>query len=113
MSARSGSLPRYIVQRLLLIIPTIWLIVTLVFILLRVAPGDPVTAAVGGKLDEATRQNVQDAASARALMSAHPSVIRRPVVEWSTGEPTVGFDAELWRPVKSTARTSLRPSCGH
>lgn len=53
MSARSGSLPRYIVQRLLLVIPTIWLIVTLVFILLRVAPGDPVTAAVGGKLDEA------------------------------------------------------------
>jgi peptide/nickel transport system permease protein len=30
----------------------IWLIVTMVFILLRVAPGDPVTAAVGGKLNE-------------------------------------------------------------
>jgi len=33
-------------------IPMIWLIVTMVFILLRVAPGDPVTAAVGGKLNE-------------------------------------------------------------
>ncbi|HSE07324.1 MAG TPA: ABC transporter permease [Nocardioidaceae bacterium] len=53
MSARSGSLPRYVAQRLLLIIPTIWLIVTFVFIMLRVAPGDPVSAAVGGKLDEA------------------------------------------------------------
>ena len=52
MSAGSGSLPRYIVQRLLLIIPMIWLIVTIVFLLLRVAPGDPVSAAVGGKLDE-------------------------------------------------------------
>lgn len=52
MSARSGSLPRYIVQRLLLAIPMIWLIVTMVFLLLRVAPGDPVTAAVGGKLSE-------------------------------------------------------------
>ncbi len=52
MSAGSGSLPRYILQRLLLIVPMIWLIVTIVFLLLRVAPGDPVSAAVGGKLDE-------------------------------------------------------------
>ncbi|HEX6514877.1 MAG TPA: ABC transporter permease [Nocardioidaceae bacterium] len=52
MSAASGSLPRYIVQRLLLIIPMVWVLVTLVFILLRVAPGDPVSAAVGGKLDQ-------------------------------------------------------------
>ncbi len=51
MSSGSGSLPRYILQRLLLIIPMIWVIVTIVFLLLRVAPGDPVTAAVGGKLD--------------------------------------------------------------
>jgi arsenate reductase len=49
------------------------------------------------KLDEATRQQVQDVDSARRLMSANPSVIRRPVVEWGAGEPTVGFDAELWR----------------
>ena len=53
MSAGSGSLPRYIVQRLLLIIPMIWVLLTVVFVLLRVAPGDPVSAAVGGKLDEA------------------------------------------------------------
>ncbi len=53
MSAGSGSLPRYIGQRLLLIIPMIWLLLTLVFVLLRVAPGDPVSAAVGGKLNEA------------------------------------------------------------
>lgn len=53
MSAASGSLPRYIGQRLLLIIPMIWVLLTLVFFLLRVAPGDPVSAAVGGKLNEA------------------------------------------------------------
>lgn len=53
MSAGAGSLPRYIVQRLLLMIPMIWLVITMVFLLLRVAPGDPVSAAVGGKLDEA------------------------------------------------------------
>jgi peptide/nickel transport system permease protein len=51
-SASGGSLPRYIVQRVLLMIPMIWLVVTLVFILLRVAPGDPVSASVGGRLSE-------------------------------------------------------------
>ena len=51
MSAGSGSLPRYIGQRVLLVIPMILVLLTVVFLLLRVAPGDPVTAAVGGKLD--------------------------------------------------------------
>jgi peptide/nickel transport system permease protein len=48
--AGSGSLPRYILQRILLVIPMIWVILTLVFVVLRVAPGDPVSAALGGKL---------------------------------------------------------------
>lgn len=52
MASASGSLTRYIVQRLLLIIPMIWVLVTLVFILLRVAPGDPVSASVGDKLSD-------------------------------------------------------------
>ncbi|HSS67399.1 MAG TPA: ABC transporter permease [Nocardioidaceae bacterium] len=50
MSSSSGSLPRYIVQRLLLVIPMMWILMTLVFLLLRVAPGDPVSAALGGKI---------------------------------------------------------------
>jgi peptide/nickel transport system permease protein len=53
LSAGSGSLPRYILVRLLLLIPMMWVMLTVVFFLLRVAPGDPVSAAVGGKLDEA------------------------------------------------------------
>ena len=43
----SGSLPKYILQRILLVIPMIWVILTLVFFVLRVAPGDPVSAALG------------------------------------------------------------------
>lgn len=50
-NASTGSLPKYVLTRLLLIIPMMWVLLTLVFILLRVAPGDPVTAAVGDKLD--------------------------------------------------------------
>jgi Spx/MgsR family transcriptional regulator len=49
------------------------------------------------RLDEATRAGVTDAASARDLMLAQPSVIRRPLVEWEDGDITAGFDAGDWR----------------
>jgi Spx/MgsR family transcriptional regulator len=48
------------------------------------------------KLDESVRAAVVDAASARALLLAQPSVIKRPVVHWPDGAITVGFDAEDW-----------------
>ena len=47
------------------------------------------------KLDAAAQEGAQDAAGAKALMVANPSVIKRPVVEWS-GKTTVGFDAAQW-----------------
>lgn len=52
MKSQAGSLPRYIIQRLFLIIPMVWILLTLVFLLMRVAPGDPVSASVGGRLSE-------------------------------------------------------------
>jgi Spx/MgsR family transcriptional regulator len=48
------------------------------------------------KLDDAAKAAVTDGASARALMLAQPSVIRRPVVVWPDGATTVGFDADDW-----------------
>jgi len=50
------------------------------------------------KLEDATRAGVVDAASARAVMLAHPSVIKRPVVEWDADTVTVGFDPAQWPP---------------
>ena len=47
---RRGSLSRYIVVRVLLSIPMLLILLTLVFVLLRAAPGDPVTATVGSRL---------------------------------------------------------------
>lgn len=49
------------------------------------------------QLDEATRTSVKDAASARAVALANPSVIKRPVVQWTDGSITVGFDATAWQ----------------
>ena len=51
------------------------------------------------KLDASTQAAVVDAASAKALMLAQPSVVKRPVVDWGDGpggDTTVGFDAEAW-----------------
>jgi len=52
VSSGSGSLSRYILVRILLIIPMLWVVLTMVFFMLRVAPGDPVSAAFGGRLSE-------------------------------------------------------------
>jgi arsenate reductase len=72
------------------------------------APLDRWLAAVGWELllnrkgntwrglDDAVRARVSDAASARQLMVEHPSAIKRPVVEWSNGQVTVGFNAAQW-----------------
>ena len=49
------------------------------------------------KLDDAVKATVVDAPSAKTLMLAQASVIKRPVVEWSAGDVTVGFDAALWQ----------------
>ena len=49
------------------------------------------------QLDAAAQARVTDASSARALMLAQPSLVKRPVVEWDDGRTTVGFDAAQWR----------------
>ncbi|EOM75221.1 ABC transporter permease [Rhodococcus rhodnii] len=47
--SRYSALARYLGVRLLLIVPTAWILVTVVFFLMRVV-GDPITAALGGRL---------------------------------------------------------------
>ena len=48
MGRKSGSLLNYIIVRLLLTLPMVFILLTLVFVLLRVAPGDPASAMLGG-----------------------------------------------------------------
>ena len=47
------------------------------------------------KLDAATQASATDDRAAQALMLAHPSVIKRPVVDWGT-DFTVGFAPADW-----------------
>ena len=48
------------------------------------------------QLDEALRASVVDSASARRVMLANPSVVKRPVVEWGDASVSVGFDPDAW-----------------
>ncbi len=49
------------------------------------------------QLSPTERASAVDAISARALLLVHPTLIKRPVVEWPGGEVSVGFDAEDWK----------------
>src|SRR5437762_1437793 len=47
MGTQSSSLKRYALTRLALVVPMVFILLTLVFLLMRVAPGNPVSAALG------------------------------------------------------------------
>jgi peptide/nickel transport system permease protein len=50
VAVRGTSLRQYLLTRLLLVIPMVFILLTLVFLLMRVAPGDPISAALGGRV---------------------------------------------------------------
>jgi arsenate reductase (glutaredoxin) len=54
-------------------------------------------------LDAATQASVVDAGSAKRVILLNPSVVRRPVVAWASGQLTVGFDSEAWQAYCSPA----------
>jgi peptide/nickel transport system permease protein len=63
-----GGLATYLVIRFLLIFPTILILVTLVFFLMRIT-GDPITAALGGRLPpDQLAQRIHDAGYDRPLI---------------------------------------------
>ncbi|MFN9933957.1 MAG: ABC transporter permease [Cyanobacteriota bacterium] len=53
--SRRGELARYVAARLALAPVMLWLLASLVFLLLRVAPGDPIDALLGPKAPPAAR----------------------------------------------------------
>lgn len=67
-SRSGGSLGRYILVRFLLMFPTVFILVTLVFFLMR-ATGDPITAALGGRLTpEQLQERIHEAGYDRPIL---------------------------------------------
>ena len=53
------SLRAYLLTRLALVVPMVLILLTLVFLLLRVAPGNPIQAANGGHLPPAVLHQIE------------------------------------------------------
>lgn len=62
MPKQTTSLRTYALTRLGLAVPMVLLLLTLVFVLMRVAPGDPVSAALGGRLPAEELERRREAA---------------------------------------------------
>ena len=73
-----GGLGRYLLIRFLLIIPTVFILVTLVFLLMRTT-GDPITAAQGGRLPpEQLAERIHAAGYDRPLIVQYGDYLGRP-----------------------------------
>ena len=62
MSRHGTSLRAYVLTRVLLAVPTVIILMTMVFLLMRVAPGDPIQAALGGQLPAEELERRREAA---------------------------------------------------
>jgi peptide/nickel transport system permease protein len=51
-AAQGTSLKSYLLTRLALVVPMVLILLTFVFLLMRVAPGDPISASLGGHVPE-------------------------------------------------------------
>src|SRR5436190_17330120 len=59
MSGSGTSLRRYAITRLALVVPMVFILLTLVFLLMRVAPGDPITASLGTRASPAVIKEIK------------------------------------------------------
>jgi peptide/nickel transport system permease protein len=60
MAAGQGtSLKSYLITRIVLVVPMVLILLTFVFLLMRVAPGDPISAALGGHVPPAVIDQIK------------------------------------------------------
>jgi peptide/nickel transport system permease protein len=62
MQRHGTSLRAYVLTRVALAVPTMLILLTVVFLLMRVAPGDPISAALGGRVPEEELEQRREAA---------------------------------------------------
>src|SRR5213592_1922326 len=80
----SGSLRSYLITRLLLVIPMVWVLVTLVFFVMRVV-GDPIQSALGGRVPQAIIDQRRRAAGFdRPLLSQYWDYLSG-ILHWNFG----------------------------
>jgi peptide/nickel transport system permease protein len=107
--AKQGSLRGYIITRLLLVIPNVWILLTVVFVLMRVAPGDPVQAALGGKLPKAQLDALRHAGGYdRPLIVQYWEYLRQ-VLQGNLGQ-SISENRSVWSIVTHEGAATLELS---
>ena len=56
----SASLRKFLITRLLLTIPMVWILISVIFIIMRVLPGDPIRSQLGPKVSEEQANNIRE-----------------------------------------------------
>ena len=98
-SSGGSGLGTYILIRFLLIIPTVFILVTLVFFLMR-ATGDPITAALGGRLTpDQLAERVHAAGYDRPILVQYGDYL------WQLVQGNFGTTISDNRPVTTVLRT--------
>jgi peptide/nickel transport system permease protein len=59
MRGQGTSLRTYALVRFALVLPMVFILLTLVFLLMRVAPGDPITASLGGRVPQSVINEIK------------------------------------------------------
>tara|TARA_Y100001968_G_C19348224_1_gene713236 strand:+ start:181 stop:1200 length:1020 start_codon:yes stop_codon:yes gene_type:complete len=99
---RSKELIRYCTTRLALLPVMLWMIATLVFILLRVAPGDPIDAILGTRATELARELLREKLGLNLSITNQYISFMRDLSQGNLGESLVNQE-----PVNSIVRNSL------
>ena len=77
MHGQGTSLRTYLLTRLALAIPTVLILLTMVFLLMRVAPGNPIQAALGGHVSQEEIQRRSEAAGYdRPILTQYAEYLR-------------------------------------
>ena len=56
----SPSLRNFLITRLALTIPMVWILITVVFIVMRILPGDPIRSQLGPKVSEEQANEIRE-----------------------------------------------------
>mgnify|MGYP001286484891 CR=1 FL=1 len=97
---------RYVITRLLLTIPMVFIMVTVVFVVLRIMPGDPVSAMLGGHAPEKViEQKKQELGLNRPLIVQYGSYLWQ-ICRLDLGDSMI-FKQRVMQPIKEKLPATL------
>jgi peptide/nickel transport system permease protein len=102
----------YLVARLLLTIPMLFVLLTLVFVVLRVMPGDPVSAMLGGHAPEKVIQEKKELLGLNKPITAQYIDYMVQLAHFDLGKSMI-LDEKVWQPIAGKLPATLELTvCG-